>query len=245
MRKILVISSVFLLVACSAVEDCFKRSGDQITREVEVGGFRKITVGERISLVLKQGDETSVTVKAGANFIDEVDVKVSGDMLKLTDNSGCNMTRDYDLITVYVTAPDVEEIYSNTGRPISSDGVLRYPILRLFAMDFFGGVGTGNFNIEIDNAQLVVESNYVAGFYISGHTDQLLLNFYDGNGRFEGDDLLAESIELFQRGSNDMIVRPVQNLSGNIYGTGNVISKTVPPVVNVQRHYTGRLIFED
>lgn len=244
MKKILAILSILLLGSCSSVEDCFKKSGDEIMREIPVGAFRKITVGERIALVVKQGDETSVTVKAGENFIDEVDVKVSGDMLKLTDNSGCNMTRDYDLITVYVTAPDIEEIYSNTGRPISSDGVLTYPILRLFAMDFFGGVGTGNFHLTLDNNQLVVESNYVAGFYIDGHTNELLLNFYDGNGRFEGDGLEAESISVFQRGSNDMIVRPVQSLSGNIYGTGNVISKTVPPAVNVQEHYTGRLIFD-
>lgn len=244
MKQILVILCVVLLGACSSVEDCFKRSGNEVTREIPVSAFRKITVGERIALVLKQGDVTSVMVKAGENFIDDVEVKVSGDMLRLTDNSGCNMTRDYDLITVYVTAPDIEEIYSNTGRPISSDGVLTYPILRLFAMDFFGGVGTGNFNLEIDNVQLVIESNYVAGFYITGHTDDLLLNFYDGNGRFEGNGLLAESVTLFQRGSNDMIVRPVQSISGNIYGTGNVLCKTVPPVVDVEEHYTGRLIFE-
>ncbi len=243
MKKLILILLI-VLSGCAGADDCFKKAGAMTEREFTVEPFRKILVGERISVVIKQADETRVRVKSGENFIDDVKVEVADGTLKLSDQSGCNMVRDYDLITVYVDAPDIEEIYSNTGLPIKSDGVLTYPILRLFAMDFFGGVGTGNFYLEIDNEQVVVENNYVAGYYLTGHTNELLLNFYDGNGRFEGDAFTAESIKIFQRGANDMIVRPLQSLTGDIYSTGNVICKTQPPFVDVRRHYTGRLIFD-
>lgn len=235
---------MILFAGCGLSEDCIKSSGPVKEKPVEVTPFDVIYVNEGIGLVLKQGAEYSVSIKAGGNFIDDISAEIDGNVLRLTNNSGCNWVRDYGATTVYVTAPDITEIYSNTGRPINSDGVLTYPILRLYAMDFFGGVGTNDFNMEIDNGQLVISSNNAAGFFISGHTQEMLLNFYDGFGRFEGADFQAESIKVFQRGTNDMTIHPVQSLTGDIYSTGNVISVTHPPVVNVIEHYTGRLIFE-
>ena len=236
---------LLLIAGCSSAEDCFKKAGNETQRQFEVAPFTKIIVGERIAMVIKQADEARVVVKAGENFVDDVKVVVTDGALRLTDESGCNMVRGYESITVFVDAPNVEEIYSNTGRPIKSDGVLTYPVLRLYAMDFFGGVGTGNFYLEIDNLQTVVENNYVAGYYLTGHTNELLLNFYDGNGRFEGKDFHAESIKIFHRGANDMIVHPLQSLSGDIYSTGNLISKNNPAQLDVREHYTGRLIIAD
>jgi hypothetical protein len=91
----------------------------------------------------------------------------------------------------------------------------------------------------------VIESNHVAGFYVTGHTTQMLLNFYDGIGRFEGENLLADEIKVFHRGSNDMIVHPVQTLSGNMYSTGNIICKSQPATVEVIEHWSGRVIFDN
>jgi hypothetical protein len=71
----------------------------------------------------------------------------------------------------------------------------------------------------------------------------MLLNFYFGNGRFYGEHLEAEVIKIFQRGSNDMIVKPIQEIQGTIYATGNVILKNVPPIIDVEEVFRGRLIY--
>jgi len=71
----------------------------------------------------------------------------------------------------------------------------------------------------------------------------MLLNFYFGNGRFYGEELLAENIKIFQRGSNDMIVHPIQKIAGTIFSTGNVILKKVPLIVDVEEVFTGRIIY--
>lgn len=215
------------------------------TKQIDVGGsqFENIFVYPGVALVVTQGDEYSVTIEAGDNFIDDVEITLAENSLTIKDGSGCNLVRDYGQTTAYVTAPNLVEIYSNTEQTIRSNGTLTYPMLRLYSMDFFGGVGTGDFIMEVNNSQLVIQSNHVSAFFITGRTNQMLLSFYNGNGRFEGADFLADEIILFHRGANDMIVNPVETLSGDLYSTGNVRSVSHPPNVNVNEHYTGRLIF--
>jgi len=41
-----------------------------------------------------------------------------------------------------------------------------------------------------------------------------------------------------------MVVNPQLELTGELLGTGNLISVNQPPLVDVERLYTGRLIFE-
>ena len=40
-----------------------------------------------------------------------------------------------------------------------------------------------------------------------------------------------------------MIVKPIQAIEGTIYATGDVILKNVPPIINVEEDFTGRLIY--
>ena len=42
-----------------------------------------------------------------------------------------------------------------------------------------------------------------------------------------------------------MIINPQLSLTGEIRGTGDIISKNRPEVVDVSLLFTGRLIFED
>jgi hypothetical protein len=92
---------------------------------------------------------------------------------------------------------------------------------------------------------LTVSNNNVSRFYLSGQTNTANFNFYFGDGRIEAQNLIAQNITVYHRGSNDMIVNPVLNLKGDLYSTGYLISKNHP--VNspqVTAHYNGQLIFE-
>lgn len=215
-----------------------------MSRDVEVTPFENIYVHPGIELIVTQGDLYEVRIDAGSNFIEQISAVVENNALTLKDKSGCNWVRDYGNTKVFVTAPNLVEIYSNTDQVIRSNGVLRFPLLRLYSMDFFGGVGTGDFIMEVDNQQLVVQSNHVSAFFITGKTDQMLLRIYNGNGKFEGANFLAKEIILFHRGANDLKIHPLETLTGDIYSTGDVISVHQPPHVDVNEHYSGTLKFE-
>ena len=256
MRKIVLHITFFccliLVTSCGISEDCFKGNGNQITQTFPLENFSKIKVYDGVGLVVKEGPNYEVKIKTSDNIIDDLEVRLDGDMLVVKDNSSCNIARDYGQTTVYVSIPDGTisplipelELHCKTEQKIQSDGVLHSPIVRLFAIGDDGdGAGTGDFHINLDNGQFVVESNNVSNFYISGHCSEMLLNFYFGDGRFYGENLQVENIKLYHRGSNDMFVNPIQKIEGTIFATGNVVLKNVPPIVDVEEVFRGRLIY--
>lgn len=242
-KSIFLIGLVFLIIGCANPKECIESTGTIITKEITVADFDKIIVHQGIGLVITEGPNFNVEVKTGENLMSNIEVKVVDGVLSLKDKSTCNWVREYGNTMVYVTAPNITEIHSKTEKTITSNGVLSYPVLRLIAMDLSDGAGTGDFNIQVNNFQTVIENNNVSRYYISGQTDDLRINFYDGNGRFMGDNLTAKSIDVYHRGSNDIIVKPIERIVGKMVSTGNVILRNTPPIVSVEQLYQGRVIY--
>lgn len=249
---IVTLCCLILVTSCGISEDCFKGNGNLITKTFPFEGFSRVKVYDGVGLVVKEGPNYEVKIKTSDNIIDNLEVKLHGNILVIKDNSTCNIARDYGQTTVYVTIPDGTtlpliqelELHSKTEQKVQSDGILHSPIIRLFSIGDDGdGAGTGNFDIEVDNLQLVIESNNVSNFYINGHSEEMLLNFYFGNGRFYGNDLHVENIKVYHRGSNDMFVYPLQKIEGIINATGNVVLENIPPIIDVEEVFRGRVIY--
>jgi len=248
MKKLyIVLSLILVLTSCEKPSECFESTGDMVTRSIPVSPFTRIKVYRGIALVITQGPDYKVEIQSGSNLIDNIEVTQIDNQLVLKDNTTCNWLREYGQTTVYITAPNLEDIYSKTERNISSNGVLTYPVLRLFALDKDGdgedGAGTGDFFINVNNGQLVIENNNVSRYYITGNTVEALLNLYAGDGRIDAQNLTAQTIKVYHRGSNDMIVHPIQSITGKMVSTGNIILKNNPPIVDVQQLYQGHVIY--
>ena len=239
----------FLLVAGSLYncnpKDCFDSTGDIIQKEISLDSFNKIEVGEEVTLILKQGDTQKVVVETGENLMDNVSVEVIDGKLFMKDESSCNLTRDYAVTKVYVTAQNITTIRSNTARTILSDGILAYPNLTLISEDYSQNVlNIGDFKLHVNTDKLSITSNGGSIFEITGNTNQLTIGFYAGSSRFIGNNLIAKNVNLIQKSTNDILVYPTQQLIGDIYANGDVISYFHPEIVNIEEHYTGKLIFE-
>lgn len=256
MKKIIFVVTVFLLlicvassltlVSCEKPSECFETTGTIVSKTYEVTNtFNKIYVYKGVGLVVKEGTEYKVEVITGDNLLDNITVEFRDDALFLKDNSTCNWTRAYGQIKVYVTTPHLAslDITSTTEQDIVSDGVLSHTILRLVSIDLGAGAGTNDFRFQVNNSQTVIENNNVSRYYMSGQTDEILLNFYDGHGRFEGENLIAKSIKVFHRGSNDVVVHPTESITGKMVSTGNVVLKNVPPIVNIEALYQGHVVY--
>jgi hypothetical protein len=239
---------ILLLCACNSEDanDCFQTSGTIIQEIVEVSTFERILVNRDIELIIKEAPEYKVTIETGENLINEVTVEVIGNQLILTDRNNCNFVRDYGITKIYVSAPDVLEIRSSTQYDISSDGILNYESLSLFSDDFFAPdtFTTGDFRLHINSEELKILTNNLSSQFITGSVNVLNINFASGAGRFEGATLIAQKVIIGHRSSNDMIVNPQQSLVGQLRGTGDLISVNEPPIVDIERIYTGQLIFQ-
>lgn len=248
MNKILYIVSFLLIVACDSEDagDCFQKAGSIIQQEVALSSFDKILVNRDIELIIKEGVTQGVIIETGKNLINDIVAEVVDGRLTLTDNNTCNYIRDYGITKVYVTSPNITEIRSSTQYEISSEGVLNYPSLTVLSEDFGapGAFNVGDFRLQIDNTNFNLVFNNLSVGYISGQTDNLNITFAAGTSRFEGRNLIAQKVRVSNRGSNDMVVNPQQEIKGKILGIGDVISVNRPPVIDVEEVYRGRLIFE-
>lgn len=248
MKKLFYITSFFLIFACNSEDtgNCFQKTGTIIQQEIVVDSFDKILVNRDIELIIKDGINQKVIIETGSNLLNDVEAIVLDGKLVLNDNNSCNFVRDYGITKVYITSPNITEIRSSTQYDVSSDGVLKYPSLTILSEDFSApeSFTNGNFRLQIDNGSFNLVFNNLSNCFISGKTENLNIAFAAGTSRFEGRDLVAENIIIWNRSSNDMIVNPQQSISGLISGPGNVISVNTPPIVEVEEVYKGRLIFE-
>ncbi len=243
-------SLMILLFSCNTenAPDCLQNSGDLVRVEVSLPEFDKITVFEKVALVLKQGTEQKVEIETGEFLLEEVSARVEGDRLIVRNDNGCNLFREYGLTTVYVTAPNITEIRSSTGLLISSDGTLSYPNLNLLSESFLNPeteTTDGSFDLDLNATNVSVVVNGIAYFKLSGTAENLNLNIAAGDSRIEAENLVTQNVNVNHRGTNDMLVNPQLALRGIIRGTGDVISFNRPATVAVEEIFNGRLVFRE
>lgn len=249
MKKLVVILFIFLSLSCDSDRgwDCLKASGNLVQQEIGVDDFDKITVWDNVKLVISQGETQQIIVETGANLMRKIDVSVRDGRLEIRNNNRCNLVRDYELTTVYVTTPNLTEIRSSTGRGVSSQGVLTFPSLALFSDDFDASekqYTSGDFTLELDVDNLQVVANGRSKFFLSGTADQVSFGLYAGDCRIYAENLVIQDLNLFHRSTGPMVVYPEQSIRGKIVSWGDVIAKNRPHIVDVEELYRGRLRFE-
>lgn len=247
MKKIIYLILPLFFINCDIenANDCFRKTGSIVTEEITVPAFTKIRVNRGVELILKEGAVHEVIIEAGENLINDVNVEVENSELIITDNNTCNFVRDYNPTKVYVTAPNITEIISSTQFKIQSDGVLNFNSLSVISEDFTDTsvIAVGDVILTLNSQNINIVGNNLTHFSLSGFTQNLSVNLVAGDGVFDGANLIANTVNVFHRGTNDIIVNPQLELNGVLRSTGDLIAKNHPPIVNVTVLYTGDLIF--
>lgn len=240
----LIFLSLLLFFGCTRDDgpDCFKKQGKEEIRIIAVGEFDQISISPGVSLTVKQGEEQSVELRMGKNLIGNIEFDVEDGELKIRNNANCDILSNYHPARVYVTTPVLSRIYSSSQYEVYSDGIWTFPNLSLES-GISESVPSTFFEAEIENESLRINDNVSAVYKIKGNTNFLELRFWGGNGRLEAGDLKADSIDVFHRSTNDLIVYPLEKISGKIMSTGNLVLKNVPPIIEVEQIYTGHIVY--
>lgn len=250
MKYATVLSVACFFFSCNSenAPDCLQNEGELIIQEVSLPSFDKITVFEKVALVLKEGPLQKVEIETGEFLINEVSAIVADGRLVLRNENGCNLFRDYGITTVYVTSPNITTIRSSTGLLISSDGVLNYPNLSLLSESFTepeNETTDGSFDLEVSSTTVSITTNGIAYFNLSGSTTNLNLTIAAGDSRIEAENLVVQNVTLSHRGTNDILTNPQASIRGVISGTGDVVCFNRPATVDVEEIFNGRLIFRE
>ena len=226
--------------------DCLQSSGDILREELALPDFQNITVFENVRLVVRYGAQQQVIVETGENLRPDVSAQVVDGTLELRDQNNCNYFRAYGRTTFHVTTPDLRVLRSSTGWPIQSDGILPFPELSLVSESFNNPEAEttdGSFDLAVDSDRVSVVANGIAYFRLRGQTGVFAITIAAGDSRIEAEGLSAGTVEINHRGSNDILVAPIQRIAGVIQGYGDVLSFNRPPEVEVEETFRGRLIF--
>ena len=248
MSLLLVLSSLFFSCNSENTSDCLQNQGELVRQEVSLPSFDKITVFEKVALVLKEGPIQKVEIETGEFLLNEVSSTVVDGRLILRNENGCNLFREYGITTVYVTSPNITSIRSSTGLLISSDGVLSYPNLSLASESFNDAEAQttdGSFELNLASDTVSITTNGIAYFNLIGSTTDFNITIAAGDSRIEAENLVAQNVMLNHRGTNDILTNPQISIRGLIRGTGDVISFNRPATVAVEEIFNGRLIFRE
>ena len=248
-KLVFLILSTFLLSSCDTEDapGCFKKAGEIIQDEVAVDVFNEIIVYERVKLFIKQGPVQKVVIETGENLRKDVSVEVIDNRLSIRNENSCNLVRDYELTKVYVTIPDLTWLQNSSGSAIESIGTLKLNNLWLRSVNQENDLTIhtdGDFILDLDVENLRITNDNVSNYFLKGKVENFNVFFAAGDSRLDAPELLVQHYEIFHRGTNKMILFPVQSLKGELRSSGNVIAKNRPPIVSIEEFYTGRLIFE-
>lgn len=236
-----------MLVACDSenANDCFQTAGNTIQEFREVPEFSRILVNRDITLIVEEADEYAVLIETGSNLLNDVSALVVNDQLILTDDNTCNFVRDFGITKITVFTPTLTEIRTSTQYETTSNGILNFENLTLISESFNmpGTFTVGDFRLSIAAENIDIAANGLSSYFLDGTVNNLRVRFFAGAGRFEGRNLIAQNVDIFHRGGNDMVVNPQQSIIGQIVSTGDVIAINQPPNVEVEVLFTGQLIF--
>ncbi len=236
-----------LIVGCDSSNPkwCFDQGDTIAQKDVETPAFNEINVRENIQLFLKEGPQR-IEIVTAQSVIDEVKVIVQNGILTLIDPNRCDLLTASEPTKIYVTAPNINRIRNASQYEVSSVGILRYERLVLVSDNNEGAqYSIADFRLDIEVGGLEIVANNFSNFFLSGKAQRALIGFYGGANRFEGAQLKVNDLRVFHRGSNEMIVYPLDKIEGQLVSSGDVIAKNRPEVVDVEVLFTGRLRFED
>lgn len=247
MKKLVYIICLISLINCNSEDagNCFQTAGDIIQQEIDVPVFSRILVQKKVELIISEGPVQKVIVETGKNLMPDIEIQVIDNQIILENHNTCNIVRDYGLTKVYITSPNITEIRNASELNVTSNGELTFPSIYLQSTGQKSKyLGVGDWHLTIKNENVVIWSNGISTFFINGTTTNLNVSFTDGDTRFEGENFIAQNVKVSQVSSNDILINPIQSLTGSIHSVGNVISFNTPPIVEVDVQSNGELIFK-
>lgn len=242
---LIIIITIFLGCDSSDSGLCFENLEATAQKNIEVPVFTEVQTGRNIVLVVKSDTVQKVKIQAPEAVVDDVEIEVRDGRLFLEDNRRCDFFRESDATIITISTPNLTVIRNASQYEVRSDGVLNFESLVLISDDNENAeFSSGDFRLELALESLQVVSNNISSFFLSGTAEHANFGIFSGAGRLEAEDFLVNDIFIFHRGSNEMIIHPINSLKGTIFSVGDVVSKNTPEIIDVEELFSGRLRFE-
>ena len=243
MKKLFLIIYIVILASCDSdsIKDCFSNPGTTITNTYQIENFEKLHVSEGIEVYIQQAAIPEIKIEVGKNIKNHIEYYVSNNELFLKNKLECKLgATKAAKITVFV--PNLTHIHSISQFQLQSLNTLYFPELNIYH-GIISESASGIINLNLNATNIIVETNNSSLIQLSGTANNLTVNFWGGNAKIQASQLIAQNIYVLHRSTNHMYLNPMQSIQGDIYGVGNIYLNHIPSIIQVNQHYTGRLIY--
>lgn len=213
-----------LLSACGV--NSIVGSGNVITEERSIDGFDEIEFNFVGTLMLAQGDETTLTIEGDDNIVEMIRTTVRGDRLVIDAQSslwGLNLRSAIDL-TYTITTPTLEKLDLTGAGDVYADGFTAEDL----ALEI-SGAGSLDFS-QLRADELKIELNGAGSVDLIGAVESLQADL-SGMGSLEAGDLASTTAKVDINGAGSAELWVSELLEAEISGAGSIDYYGEPEVV--------------
>ncbi len=243
-RLIYIFILVILFTSCNKSPITCDFSGQKVTKEIILDDFDKIVVNPGIRLQIIDTNFNKIVIVSDKDILENVACQIQGSELNLTNHTECTVANPDAEAHIKLYVKEITRIIANTDLDIQSGNIWRFNNLKIICENAsIGNNNIADFDLQVAVNKLDIIANGSSTFKVTGTCNELFVGFYGVNPIFRGKYLHAEHIRVFQRSDADMHLYPVQSITGDLYGYGDIYLYHRPPVINITEHYSGHIYF--
>ena len=214
MRQIAILSILLLSFAsCRHITG----SGNIIKEKKQVESFTGISAGSAFEVEVRIGRPASVEIEVDDNLMKMVNVKVSGDELKIYLKENVSITNGQ--LKAFVTVPSLNYLESSGAATITVlDLVKNSGKVKLHAS------GAAKIKAEVDAPEVKAESSGAANIELTGKTRDFDADA-SGAGNIHASGLMSENAKAEASGAGNVHLYASVKLKANASGAGNIFYK--------------------
>ncbi len=241
MRGLVIVLVILGLTSCNEGWDCTQREGEKVVVDLEISEtIKSVWVFDDINVVWHQAEDQLFQLETGQNLVDEIIVEVTADsILQLRNENTCRFTRSPDNVVVHVYSNEINYVEKFGFGEVNSSGLLSFDHRVEIVTR-----GSGNVNLDFNSSEpFFLTMRSLSNVTLTGEVPQLNV-FVDRrvDGRLYATELIAQSINFVHSGTNDIMLFPVLQLTGDLNSFGNALIFNNPDRLRVEEKAQGRLI---
>lgn len=189
-----------------------------------VSGFTNVALSIAADIYLSQTNEFKVEVEAPADYLEEIETIVDGDVLKIKKKSNFSFDFGNKKVKIFISMPKI------TGLSISGSGdILAQTAIK--AEDLKVKI-SGSGDVKIDNLSVKNLEMSISGsgdiFMAGPDVAESASYTISGSGDISNEGLQCKKVEIQVSGSGDVKVWAVDELKSRVSGSGDVYYKGRP-----------------
>lgn len=221
-----------MLTSC----DSESGSGHVINQQRNTGEFTKISVSAGINVELRKGPR-SVKVEADDNLMKFIETEVEGKTLRIGIRDNTNLQDTH--ITVYVTAPEIDDINASSAADVDvKDELKSNGKISLTASS------SGSINTKLDAPEVNAESSSAGSISISGRTKNFSATSSSG-ASVKASELLSENTTAEASSGADIDTYASVSMDGNASSGADISYRGAATVFKKQESSGGTVRKED